>query len=386
MKIGAVLLLAAVTSLPGPGPLRGGTEAVAQVALPIQNGKVDTRPGSSLDREIGALGAGPDATWVAWRVPMVDGDRRSCSTWTTDGQLLYRGEVLEPGPAGSTRPPAATPPSSVALEAGTSLVVLARLIDGRVERLRSVDDSCPIDANGRTVHVLANITAAESLRYLESLTRQDAMNIDGRRRVAESALAAVALHRDAAADAVLDRLAAGADSSLRAQAISQLASARGAHGFATISRLLAGETDRTVRRSLVSALGQTRQPGTADALLTLARTDADPEVRAMAVYAYAPRAGQSGLPNLLAIVEKDTSDVVKQRAVSGLGRLPAGVAVPALIDLARNNPMLAVRKQAVSSLTQIKDPRAVAFLEGLLRAPPVTSPPEVRRIRCYEKM
>ena len=142
---------------------------------------------------------------------------------------------------------------------------------------------------------------------------------------------------------------------------------RGAHGFATISRLLAAEKDRAARRSLVTALGQTRQPGTADALLALARTDADPELRASALYSYAARAGQPGVPTVLSIIEKDTSDQVKQRGVSGLARLTPAVAVPALIDLARTAPSPVVKKQAVSSLAQIKDPRATAFLEGLLK-------------------
>ena len=96
MRIWTALLVAAVTSLPGTSIKRGGDDAAAQVALPIQNGKVETRAGTSLDRELTALGAGREATWVAWRLPMIDGDRRSCSTWTADGQLQYRGEVLEP--------------------------------------------------------------------------------------------------------------------------------------------------------------------------------------------------------------------------------------------------------------------------------------------------
>jgi HEAT repeat protein len=360
MTLWVSLLVAAVTSLRlGPPPL--------QAPPPVQNARLETRQATSLDRELTSLGAGPDAVWAAWRVPMVDGDRRSCSTWQTDGAILYRGEVLEPNSTGSTMPPPATPPTSVSLESGTNLIILARLVGGRLERLRSVDDSCPIDANGRSVYWLNGITPAESLRYLDALTRQDALNIDGRRRIAESAVQAVALHRDAAADAVLDRLAEGPDSGLRQTATSQLASVRGAHGFQTISRLIASERDRNTRRTLVSSLGQTRQPGTVDALLALARADTDPDVRASAVYAYATRAGQLGIANVLAIIEKDASEAVKQRAVSGLSRLPAAVAVPALIDLARTSPTLAVKKQAVTSLGQLKDARAIAFLEDLVK-------------------
>jgi HEAT repeats len=335
--------------------------------LPVQNGRVETRPATSLDRELTTLGAGPEAVWVAWRVPMVDGDRGSCSTWNTNGTTWYRGEVLEAGPQ-NTQPPRMTPPSSVSLEAGTQLVMLARLLDGRLERLREVDDSCPIDANGKTVYWLKGITPSESIRYLETLTRQDALNIDSRRRLAEGALDAIALHRDAAADVVLDRtLLSNADANLRQRAASSLASVRGAHGFETLRKAIDAERDANQRRSLVTSLGQTRQPSTAEALLAFARTDMDPRLRAEAVYWYAQRAGQAGVSNVLAIIDRDADDNVKQRAVSGLGRINDATSVQTLIDLARTSKSLPVKKQAVTMLGQSKDSKAVAFLEQLLR-------------------
>jgi HEAT repeat protein len=272
---------------------------------------------------------------------------------------------LSPCPPRSTPPPA-TPPTSVSLEAGTNLIVLARMVGGKIERLRAIDDSCPVDANGRTVYWLTGVTPADSIRYLDTLTRQDALNIDTRRRLAESAIEAIALHKDAAADAILDRLAADQDSGLRQRAATSLASLRGAHGFDTLKRLLDAERDRGTRRTLASSLGQTRQPGTADLMLGLARTDPDPDLRATAVNSYASRAGQGGVQNVLAIIDKDTADQVKQRAVSGLARLPVDVSVPPLINLAKTTTSPAVRKQAVSSLGQIRDPRAAAYLAEIL--------------------
>jgi len=355
--LGFLTITAAVLSLPLPAP---------QAPAPIQNGRVETRPSTSLERDLPSLGNAPDPVWIAWRVPMVDGDRTSCSTWSSNNVVWYRGETLEPNPFGNTTPPVVTPPTGVSLESGTNLIVLARMIGGQVERLRSVDDSCPIDANGRTVFWLTGVTPADSIRYLDGLTRQDALNIDTRRRLAESAIEAIGLHKDLAADAVLDRLAASTDSPLRQRAASSLASLRGAHGFATLKRLLDTERDRNTRRSLASSLAQTRQPGTLDLMLSLARTDPDPDLRATAISSYALRAGQAGVANVLAVVEKDTADQVKQRAVSGLGRLPADVSVPTLINLARTNASPAVRKQAVSSLGQIRDPRAAAYLAEIL--------------------
>ena len=337
-----------------------------QAPPPIQNGKVETRQASSIDKELASVGGGPEPAWVAWRVPMVDGDRSLCSTWISD-QIYARGVVLEPAP-GASRPQTTPPSGPVSLEAGTSLMVLARMIDGKLERLRLLSDDCPIDAGGRTVYWLTGVTPAESLRFLETLLKRDSLTLDHQRRLAESALTAIGLHRDAAANAVLDRIVTTEpDSALRRQAASALGANRGAFGFDALRKLITTERDQTLRRSYASALGQTRQPGTADALLGLARADEDPRVRAEAVYWYAQRAGAAGIANVTAIIDKDADTSVKQRGVSGISTLPGNAGVPALIDLARSDRPLAVRKQAVSALGQSKDPRAIAYLEELVR-------------------
>ena len=63
----------------------------------IQNGKVETRKAAALDREIATLAAGAttEPVWVGWRVPVVDGERAGCSTWTDDN-FYFRGQVLQP--------------------------------------------------------------------------------------------------------------------------------------------------------------------------------------------------------------------------------------------------------------------------------------------------
>jgi len=347
--------------------LVGAVMPVAQQPL-VQNGRVETLAASSIDRELAAVGSAADPVWLGWREPMIDGDRNLCSTWYSDGSYI-RGDVLEPAPFDPSRPQIAPPSGPVPLEGGTGLVVLVRVIGGRLERVRSLGDDCPMDAGGRTVYWLTGITSAESLRYLESLLNRGDLSLDDQRRFRESAIAAIALHRDSAADAILDRLAGpSADTDTRRRAASYLATMRGAHGFASVRALIAAEKDPTNRRSFVTSLGETRQPGTADALLTLAQNDPDPKLRAEAAYWYPQRAGVGGTAATLAIIDKDTDDNVKRRAISGLSRLPNDQAVPTLIDLAKSpKSNEAVRRQAVTALSQSKDPRAVAFLEQILR-------------------
>ena len=88
--------------------------------------------------------------------------------------------------------------------------MLVRLLDGRVERLRTVGDDCPLDAGGRTVYWLQGVTPADSMKYLETLLKPtDSLNPAQEQRLSQSAVSAIALHRDPSADVILDRLATG---------------------------------------------------------------------------------------------------------------------------------------------------------------------------------
>jgi len=349
--------------------------AASQVQPPpsslIQTGRVETRTGQSIDREITAL-ASPDPVWLVWRVQMVAGDRELCSSsFYSDRNIYSRGYVMEwapPGLIGAMGVSQVAPPKGpVQIEAGTSLLVLVRLIDAGVERVRTLADDCPIDAGGRAVNWLSAITPAESLRFLESLTRSDRVDrfsMASRRNTANSALTAISLHRDPAADTMLDRMATTGD--LRQQAAQALASTRGARGFATVQKLAAAEREPEMRRTLVGALGQTRETGTAEALRPYLR-DADARIRAEAIYWFAQRGGTAVVGEVTKIVESDTDANVSRRGVSGLSRLPANDSVPVLLQLARTSSNAVVRKEAVSALSTSKDPRAVALMEELIK-------------------
>ncbi len=336
----------------------------------IQNGKVETRTGQSIDREITAT-AGADPVWLVWRVPMVAGDREMCSSYYSDRNIYARGYMMDwelPGRAMGAGMPQVTPPKGpVQIEAGTGLLVLVRTIDGNVERVRTLADDCPIDAGGRTVHFLGGVTPAESLRFLESLTRSDRVDrfsMDTRRNTANAAVTAISLHRDPAADAVLDRRATAGDQ--RRQAAQALASTRGAHGLASVQKLAAAEREPEMRRTLVGALGQTRETGTAEALRPYLK-DADANIRAEAIYWYVQRGGAAVVGEVTKLVEAETHDNVRRRGVSGISRLPANDSIPVLLQLARTSPNAVVRKEAVNALSHSKDPRAMALMEELIK-------------------
>jgi hypothetical protein len=356
------------TTLGAVVPLRPVMPAVPRAqgapAPQIQNGRLETRAVTSLERDLPPLG-GPEAVWAFWRVAMVDGERGPCNTYMySDRDPIISGTVI-----GNERPQITPPAGPIPLEAGTGLLIFARVVEGRVERLRTIGDDCPVDANGRTVYALTGVTPAESLRYLDTFTKMtgDRLSVTARRNLAESALAAIRRHRDAGADVILDRLATSdLDSDMRRSAATALATSRGAHGFATVKRLVDTEKVPDLRRSFVTALGQTREPGTVEALRPLLR-DADARVRSQAVFYFAQRGGTAVVPEIRKLLETETDAGVKQQAVRGLSRLPANDAVPLLIQMARNSTDPVVRKESVNSLSQSRDARAIAYLEELIK-------------------
>jgi len=370
-------VVVAATTLGAVVPLRPVMPAVPRAqsapAPQIQNGRLETRAVTSLERDLPSLG-GPEPVWAFWRVAMIDGERGPCSTYMySDREPVIRGELLDSGISGTIigneRPQITPPVGPIPLEAGTGLLIFARVVEGRVERVRTIGDDCPVDANGRTVYALTGVTPADSLRYLDTFTKMtgDRLSVTARRNLADSALAAIRRHRDAGADAILDRIATSdLDSDLRRSAATALATSRGAHGFATVKRLVETEQVPDLRRSFVTALGQTREPGTVEALRPLLR-DADARVRSQAVFYFAQRGGPAVVPEIRKLLETETDASVKQQAVRGLSRLPANDAVPLLIQMARNSTDPVVRKESVNSLSQSRDARAIAYLEELIK-------------------
>ena len=350
----------------------GAVAGAQQAQMQIQNGRVETRAATSLDREVTAAGAASsDAVWIGWREPMIDGSRNMCSFYSDrDYPNGIRGDVLDSGINGQWHPPQIAPATGPAqLEGGTNVVVLARIVDKKVERVHTIGDDCPIDANGRTVYWLTGVPVAESLRFLEALAHPDYPNLTrgAAQSLVNDATQAIALHRGPEADALLDRLATSdADSTLRHRADSLLGSYRGAHGFETLRRLLDADKTTDGRRAIVTALTQTHQPQTADVLLALAKSDPDSQVRSSAVYYVPARGGDRVVKDVVALIQTETVANVRQRAVAGIGQMPNDTGLATLIQLARSSADATVRKEAVTQIGRSKDPRAVAYLQEII--------------------
>lgn len=347
--------------------------------IQIQNGKVEVRKGTAIDREIASLAQArtDEPVWVAWRTPMTNGDRDMCS-WYSDRLGTVRGMFVDEAGmvvadntlVSNPRPQIAAPTGPIPLEAGTQIVMLVRVVDRKVERLRTAGDDCPMDAGGRTVYWLDSITPAESLRFLGSLVAgpsTDRSLVDAERTVAQAAVRSIGYHRDAGADAALDQIATShRDANVRRQAASAMGTQRGAAGVAALSRLIDAEKDVDARRQLVTSLGASRDASAVTALRALTK-DPEAKVRSEAVYYTVLRGGAPTIPEALKIAASDPDDSVRRRAVTAIGRLSPDVSIAPLIQLARTSTNAVVRKEAVSVLSTSKDPRAMAFMDELLK-------------------
>ena len=257
-----------------------------------------------VNAKIVSRGAQPDVTraiaditkaqiepaWIGYAVPALNND----SFGRNDGwSERCRLEQQRVNPA--TNAPVQGP---IRLEPAPNVMVLVRLQASEIQRVRTLSGDCQVDAGGLQVYWLGDVNAAQSVEFLKTLVTKVEV-----RDQSESALSAMALHRDATASAAILDFAKNGAPRLRQRALVWIA-----------------------RRAESQAVGIISQA-----------IDNDPDVE------------------------------VKKQAVSALAQLPRNEGVPLLIKLARSHTNPVVRKQAMQRLGQSNDPRALSFFEEVLR-------------------
>lgn len=305
----------------------------------VENAKLETRAlNGSLASQIRSLGAGP--FWTAWSEPIVSGQHNDMCRWGDgDGHA------------------AGTP---VRLEGPTALVVLVRVENSQIDRIRVSSPDCSLDAGGLPFYWITSVPAAESVNWLKSEVAGAQM---------ESAILAISLHSGAAADRALDDLTApGETARVRERTAFWLGTSRGAHGVDVLKRMLANDPSPQVREQVVFGLSVSRDPGALSTLLDAAKSNKDPQVRSKALFWLAQKAGNKQVRDVVAgAVVNDPDRSVKEQAVFALKQMPEEQGIPLLIDVAKNNPDPSVRKRAMFWLGQSRDPRALDFFSQLLK-------------------
>jgi hypothetical protein len=302
------------------------------------------------------LRAQASAAWIGYEVPIVPGEHQMCC-WNGNN----RGCWLEPRPDGRTIVVAAN--QKVKLEGPDTLVVLFRVENHQLSKIRTFTPECELDAGGLPFIWLTGVNAAESIQLLLSITKDQEFH------KSDSAVTAIALHSDSHADQALEELAAATQpDKVRRQAIFWLGNARGRRGFEIVSRVVREDPSDAIREHAVFALTESKEPKAMDVVIGVAHNDKSPRVRGQALFWLAQRAGEKvAVPAITDAIANDPETEVKKKAVFALTQMPANEGVPFLIQVVRTNRNPEVRKQAMFWLGQSRDDRALAFIEEILK-------------------
>jgi HEAT repeat protein len=187
------------------------------------------------------------------------------------------------------------------------MIVLVRVGDGMVDRLRTFTPNCEIDAGDMPMTWLDGVTPDASATWLTTVIRSSPGN--------------------------------GANPS----------------------------RDNALLQPAMSALELNPGRVALDTLVGFARDDTRPTVRSRALTALAQRAEQDASATIQNAINNDPDTEVKKTAVGALARMPKDEGIPLLIQVARTNRNVDVRKQAMFWLGESKDPRAVTFFEEILQ-------------------
>jgi hypothetical protein len=286
----AFLAIACSTVLFAQAPASPKPEA--QAGPRVINGRVEPHAaGSNLDAAFHRLVAaetGP--AWIGYSVPVApgrDGDRRFCcggDTWISDGIVITNGRVatcgLEPadrsGRTAQGQP--VTIPNPVRLEGPDTMVVLYRVEEKAVQRIRFFSPDCELDAGGRTIHWLDAVNGGESVNLLRSF-------VSGSDRLRASALAAIAMHRDDVSVPALMQLARkDPQTKVRGDALFWLGQKAGERAAGEITSAIENDPETDVKKRAVFALSQLPKDEGIPLLIKVAKTNQNPVVRKQAMF------------------------------------------------------------------------------------------------------
>lgn len=361
VQIAMQICLAAVVAAPA-----FGQPAAISNQPQIVNGQVEARAvGTKLGNTVQQIeNEGARPLWIAYGVEEIADERSVCCGNYSDnagcGTCRLENEY---GNTMSGRHSGRT----VMLERGRQLVVLLRVADKQVMKLRIASDDCTLDAGGLRVVWLTGVKGDESVGLLANYVRPEEVQRHGEHGLSEQALTAIAMHADAAADRAFASFVAPAQpQGLREKASFWLGAARGEKGLALLRQMAKSDPSADVRAQVSFALYVSVEPNAIDEMIRMAHDDESAHVREQALFWLAQKAGKKAAGAITGAIDNDPDTEVKKKAVFALSQMPKEEGVPKLIQVAQTNKNPEVRKQAMFWLGQSNDPRALEFFEKVL--------------------
>ena len=167
----------------------------------IKNAQQETRAVSQgLSAAVGQLAAETTATaWIGYLVAEVPGEGLVCCgnyNWNYGNQSCGTCALENTNNGFNTRNDGGT----LNLEGSKTLVVLLRMADRHVMRIRLASADCTLDAGGLRLVWLTGVKPEESVGLLSKYVRTEDFRDEGDHATSGQALAAIALHADFSAD------------------------------------------------------------------------------------------------------------------------------------------------------------------------------------------
>jgi hypothetical protein len=300
----------------------------------------------------------PSDGWASWQADAVEDAPAWCcwSSWDNHGAPSTPCPLDGKGQGFGSRDGAST----------DAVRVYARLESGKINRLRVLAASCPVESK-TPIHTI-EMTTEDSARWLIGVINEQGKDPGARGALDEEALAALAMHRGQRAQDALATLArTHTRTETRKKATFWLAELRGAAGAEVVSSVMFNDRDTEVRKHAAFAIAQSKVPRVAADLIRLGDTDQDGDVRSQAWFWLAHTGAAGAEEAILAAVAKDQDSHVREQAVFALSQLPDDRATRALIQVAENRTLSAEqRKRAVFWLAQSGSAGALTYLDKVL--------------------
>jgi len=235
--------------------------------------------------------------------------------------------------------------------------------NGVVNELFIAGSECPVERDGLSITSFEKVNQQQSVEFLTELLSQKSNVSRSARKVADQAVAAIALHRGKFAHEQLAALAFKERHPQTENAIFWLGQARNKAGYNSLVQLLdSSEFSQQTKKRAVFALSVNKYDGSKKKLVALAKAPTDELIRSEAIFWVA----QNNLPQALEVIEQalesGNSRSIHDKAVFALSQLKSDKAWKKLTSIATQHPILEVQKQAVFWLSENKQHDSSALL------------------------
>jgi len=250
---------------------------VSLLAMPLGAQNIDNATVKSIDASAGVAAAirtigSTEPAWFAWTAPIRG---RSICCWQGGaGRNGCCGRCRLEGGHGFSIGDSDDDDGPITR---SEMLLAVRVEQGKVRKVRMFSASCAVDGQGKTIHLLTNVTADQSLDYFLSQIRQ--ADREG------EMLAAVSMHEHPRVVPELIRLARyDEDRETRRHAIFWLGQKAGEKAAGELRRFVDEDPDTDVKTHAVFAIAQLPPERSVPMLIELVKTHKNREVREKAMF------------------------------------------------------------------------------------------------------